>query len=61
MLPHYQPTFHITNFDRTKKGKKKTILLLFCGLKKGVNIVTCEMLWHVLVGLRVEGRFSRRL
>jgi hypothetical protein len=25
------------NFDRTKQGKKKTILLLLCGFQKGVR------------------------
>ncbi len=35
-LLHYWPTFHIVNFDKIEHNKKEAILLLFCGLQKGV-------------------------
>jgi hypothetical protein len=33
----------------------------FVDFKKAFDIVPCEMLWQVLVGLWVEGRFLRCL
>ncbi len=39
------------------KAKKKPIYLCFVDFKKVFNTVPCEVLWQVLLGLGVEGRF----
>jgi hypothetical protein len=39
------------------KVKKKPLYCCFVDFKKAFDTMSCEVLWHVLVGLRVEGRF----
>ncbi len=43
------------------KVKKKSLYCCFVDFKKVFNIVPREVLWHVLAGLGVEGRFLRCL
>jgi hypothetical protein len=47
--------------DRTEQGKKKPLYCYFVDFKKAFDIVPHEVLWHVLAGLGVEGRFLRYL
>jgi hypothetical protein len=39
------------------KAKKKPLHYCFVDFKKAFNIVSREVLWQVLDGLKVEGRF----
>jgi len=41
------------------KTLKKPFYCYFVDFEKTFDIVSCEVLWHVLVGLEVEGRFLR--
>jgi hypothetical protein len=43
------------------KAKNKPLYCCFMDFKNVFDIVSCEMLWHVLVGLEVEKRFLRCL
>jgi hypothetical protein len=43
------------------KAKKEPLYCCFVDLKKTFDIVPREVLWHVLAGLWVEGRFLRCL
>jgi hypothetical protein len=56
-IPHYWPTLHIMDSDRIEQGKKKPLYCYFVGFKKAFYIVLREVLWQMLVGLRVEGHF----
>jgi hypothetical protein len=60
-LPDYWPNFHIVNSDKTKQGKKKPLYYCFVDFKKAFSIVSCEVLWQVLVSFGVEGHFLRCL
>ncbi len=42
---------------KQSKAKKKPLYCYFVDFKKAFNIVPREVLWEVLVGLRVEGHF----
>ncbi len=46
---------------KQSKAKKKALYCYFVDFKKEFDTVPCEVLWHVLVGLGVEGRFLRCL
>jgi hypothetical protein len=43
------------------KAKKKAFYCCFVDFKKMFDIVPCEVLWQVLAGLEVEGRFLQCL
>jgi hypothetical protein len=43
------------------KAKKKPLYCCFVDFKKAFDIVSCEVVWQVLVGFGVEGRFLRCL
>jgi len=43
------------------KAKKKPLYCYFVDFKKAFDIVSCEVLWQMLVGLGVKGRFLRCL
>jgi hypothetical protein len=49
--------FRLRILIKQGKAKIKGILLLLCGLHKRFDMVPREMLWQVLVGFGVEGRF----
>ncbi len=46
---------------KQSKAKKKSFYCCLVDLKKAFNIMLCEMLWQVLVGLGVDGLFLRCL
>jgi hypothetical protein len=54
-------TFILRILIEQNKAKKKPLYCCFVDFKKAFNIVPCEVLWHVLVGLEVEGCFLRCL
>jgi hypothetical protein len=53
--------FILQTLIKQSKAKKKPIYYCFVDFKKTFDIVPCEMLWQVLVGLGVEGHFLRCL
>ncbi len=53
--------FILWTLIKQSKAKKKPLYCSFVDLKKAFNIVSCEVLWQVLVGLRVEGYFLQCL
>jgi hypothetical protein len=46
---------------KQSKAKKKPLYYCFMDFKMEFDTVWCEVLWHVLAGLGVEGRFLRCL
>jgi hypothetical protein len=53
--------FILRTLIEQSKAKKKPLYCCFVDLKKAFDTVPCEVLWQVLAGLRVEGRFLRCL
>jgi hypothetical protein len=53
--------FILRSLIKQSKAKKKPLYYCFVDFKKVFNIVPHEVLWHVLVGLGVEGRFLQCL
>ncbi len=53
--------FILQTLIKQNKAKKKPLYCCFVDFKKVFDIVPCEMLWQMLVGLRVEGHFLRCL
>jgi hypothetical protein len=53
--------FILRTLIKQSKAKKKPFYCCFVDFKKAFDIVPHEVLWHVLVGLEVEGRFLRCL
>jgi hypothetical protein len=49
--------FILRTLIEQNKAKKKPLYYYFVDFKKAFDIVSREVLWHVLAGLRVEGRF----
>jgi hypothetical protein len=49
--------FILWTLIQQSKAKKKPFYCCFVDFKKAFDIVSREMLWHVLVGLKVKGRF----
>jgi hypothetical protein len=43
------------------KAKKKPFYCCFVDFKKAFDTMLCEVMWHVLAGLGVEGQFLRGL
>ncbi len=53
--------FILWSLIEQNKAKKKPLYCYFVDFKKVFDTMPCEMLWHVLAGLRVEGCFLRCL
>jgi hypothetical protein len=53
--------FILRTLIEQNKAKKKPLYCCFVDFKKAFDIVPCEVLWQVLVGLGVEGRFLQCL
>ncbi len=53
--------FILRTLIEQSKAKKKPLNCCFVDFKKAFNIVLCEVLWHVLVGFKVEGCFLQCL
>jgi len=53
--------FILQTLIEQSKAKKKPLYFCFVDFKKTFDIVPCEMLWQVLTGLGVEGRFLQCL
>jgi hypothetical protein len=53
--------FILQTLIKQSKVKKKPLYCSFVDFKKAFNTMSCEVLWQVLAGLRVEGRFLRCL
>jgi hypothetical protein len=51
--------FILQTLIEQSKAKKKPLYFCFVDFKKAFDIVPCEVLWQVLVGLGVKGRFLR--
>jgi hypothetical protein len=49
--------FILQTLIEQSKAKKKPLYCYFVDFKKAFDIVPREVLWHVLAGLEVEGRF----
>jgi len=49
--------FILRTLIKQNKAKKKPLYFCFMDFKKAFDIVPHEMLWQVLAGLEVEGRF----
>jgi hypothetical protein len=49
--------FILQTLIKQNKAKKKPLYCYFVDFKKAFDTMSCEVLWHVLVGLKVEGRF----
>jgi hypothetical protein len=64
----FRKDYHTTNqfyilrtLIEQSKAKKKPLYCCFVDLKKAFDTVSCEVLWQVLIGLGVKGRFLRCL
>ncbi len=53
--------FILQTLIEQSKAKKKPLYCYFVDLKNAFDTVPCEVLWQVLVGLGVEGRFLQCL
>ncbi len=53
--------FILRTLIKHNKAKKKPFYYYFVDFKKAFDIVPCEVLWHVLAGLGLEGHFLRCL
>jgi hypothetical protein len=53
--------FILQTLIEQSKAKKKPLYSCFVDFKKAIDIMLCEVLWHVLAGLGVEGHFLRCL
>jgi hypothetical protein len=53
--------FMLRTLIKHSKAKKKPLYCRFVDFKNAFNIVPHDVLWHVLVGLEVEGHFLRCL
>jgi len=53
--------FILLTLIKHNKVKKKPLYCCFVDLKKAFDTMPCEVLWHVLAGFEVEGRFFQCL